>query len=279
METRSNGAEKAQAEGSAGQGAKRIHGWPKALLVFGAVLLLTATLGAAYALLQHWLQEQDRYLWAQGTAPAPVPGAMEGTAEAIPSGSTVPAEGGAVSTPEVAAPEAPAQPTARPRAVQIRIPSIGVTRSVVNAPRIRDSKTGAWTWNVDRLLRQGRPDLVGHLEGSANPGEEGNMVLAGHNYGYGVNGVFLRLGQLTPGKRIYVVNKEGETFTYRIVEVERVRWRGNKEEQLAEHWKYLALGGQERLTLMTCGGAGSEPFPERIYVVAEPLASSAATSP
>lgn len=279
MGIKSERLEKAQAKGSAGQPLVGFQGLPSALLRFGALLLLAATLGTAYALLQHWVQAQDRHLWAQGTTPASVTGVSQETPEVLPTGSSVPAGGLVGSTSEEAAPESATQPPDRPRAAQIQIPSLGVTRSVVNAPRTRDRESGAWTWNVDRLLRQGRPDLVGHLEGSANPGEAGNMILAGHNYGYGTNGVFLRLGRLKPGKRINIINKEGETFAYSVVEVVRIKWKGNKGEQLARHWEYLSLSGPERLTLMTCGGANIEPFPLRIYVVAEPLVGGRASSP
>jgi hypothetical protein len=272
------------------------QGLPRILLVFGVLLLLAGALSVAYAVLQNWWLEQDRNPLSQGTVPLSLPDGLEETTQPIvtdspplPAGSIAEGTG---STPAVtttadpaaqpvitAALEPTAQPPVYPAPVQIRIPALSVTRSIIQAPRVRNSQTGSWTWNVDRLFRQGRRDLVGHLEGSASPGQAGNMILAGHNYGYGVNGVFVRLGRLKPGQKIHVVNKTGETFTYLIVEVERVKWRGNEAEQLAKHWEYLSFTGPERLTLMTCGGADFEPFPERIYVVAEPQASGSANSP
>jgi len=97
------------------------------------------------------------------------------------------------------------------------------------------------------------------------------MILAGHNYGYGYSGVFVRLGRLRRGHKIYVVNKAGQTFAYQVTQVDRVRWRRQNYAEITQHMKYLAGGGSERLTLVSCSGADFEPFPERIDVVAEPV--------
>jgi sortase (surface protein transpeptidase) len=97
------------------------------------------------------------------------------------------------------------------------------------------------------------------------------MVLVGHNYGYGFNGVFVRLGQLRPGHLIYVVNQMGQTFTYRVQTVNRVKWRTQSFQELTQHLTLLSPGGAERVTLVSCAGADVEPFPERIYVVADPV--------
>jgi LPXTG-site transpeptidase (sortase) family protein len=112
---------------------------------------------------------------------------------------------------------------------------------------------------------------VGHYGGSTSPGEPGNTILVGHNYGYGINGVFLRLGQLEAGQQMEVVNAIGQIFTYRVTEVTNVRWTVRDQQQLANHQSYLTVDGPERLTLVTCGGSCWAPFPERVYVVAEPI--------
>jgi len=97
------------------------------------------------------------------------------------------------------------------------------------------------------------------------------MILVGHNYGYGYNGVFVRLSSLRKGQKVHIVNKVGEQFTYEVVEVKRLRWRRQTFGELTQHLNYLAPGGLERLTLVSCAGADFEPFPERVYVVAEPV--------
>ena len=163
-------------------------------------------------------------------------------------------------------------PAAQPSPpVQIRIPALGVRRSIIELPLTRNPRTGAWTRDLDTLLRSRSRDLVGHWGGSAYPGQPGNTILVGHNYGYGRQAVFVRLGRLKAGQEVQVVNEEGETFTYEVKTVDRVKWRQKDLEEARRHSAFLAPGGPERLTLVTCGGANMEPFPERIYVAAEPV--------
>jgi len=154
---------------------------------------------------------------------------------------------------------------------KISIPALKVSRAIVLLPRTRDRSTGAWTWDTTRLFRSGRKDLVGHWEGSANPGETGNLILVGHNYGYGYSGVFVRLGSLKTGQEVRIVDKAGQTYTYRVETVKRVKWRRQNLSELTQHLSFLSTGGDERLTLVSCSGADVEPFPERIYVVAKPV--------
>jgi hypothetical protein len=67
------------------------------------------------------------------------------------------------------------------------------------------------------------------------------------------------------------VDKAGRTFTYQVQTVSRVKWRRQSLGELSQHLSFLSPGGPERLTLVSCAGANFEPFPERIYVVAEPI--------
>jgi sortase (surface protein transpeptidase) len=103
------------------------------------------------------------------------------------------------------------------------------------------------------------------------PGQPGNAVLGGHNYGYGYNGVFLSLGRLKPPDRITVVNEAGQNLVYEVMSVDKVKWQRQTFEELVRHLQYLAPTGTERLTLMSCAGANVFPFPERVYVVAKPV--------
>jgi LPXTG-site transpeptidase (sortase) family protein len=106
--------------------------------------------------------------------------------------------------------------------------------------------------------------------GSADPGLDGNTILVGHNWGYGNKGVFLRIDRLERGQPIQVVNAAGQSFAYQVTAVERVPWRRRDAGELIQHAAFLAQGGPERLTLVTCGGSQVQPFPNRVYVVAEP---------
>lgn len=238
------------------------------LIVLGALLLVAAATYGGYALLNTWLMGQDRYLRGQDLASLPVP-AMTSTPSASPTPSPLPTSSATRTPRPLPSPTATPKPPSPP--VRIRIPALGVDRSIIPLPRVRDRRTGAWTWNTKRLFRSGRSDLVGHWEGSASPGEDGNMILVGHNYGYGYNGVFVRLGSLRAGQKISVVNRAGQTFVYRVTEVKRLRWRLQNFGELTRHLRYLSPGGPEQLTVVSCGGADLEPFPQRIYVVAQPV--------
>jgi hypothetical protein len=234
----------------------------------GALFVLGAAIYACYSILNTWVIGQNRYLQADELAALPVP-AMTWTPSPTPT-PTLPPTFTPTATP-IPSPTPTATPTPPPAPVQIRIPALGVTRSIVKLPRVRDRRTGAWTWNTNSLLRSGRRDLVGHWVGSAYPGQTGNMILVGHNYGYGYNGVFVRLASLKPGQKIHVVNGAGQTFTYAVKSVSRVKWRRQSFGELTQHLHFLSPGGQERVTLVSCAGADFEPFPERVYVVADPV--------
>lgn len=241
------------------------------LLSVGGLLLLAALLYASYTALTNWLMGQERTLRADIIAPLSLP---TRTATLRPEPSPLPT---ALPEPSVAPSPTPSptpmpSPTLPPAAppVQIRIPAIGVKRSIIPLPR-KQEQAGLWTWDTDRLFREGRPDLVGHWDSSANPGEPGNMVLVGHNFGYGFNGVFVSLGELEAGQEVIVVDKDGQTWTYRVTTVKRLKWSEKDMAELMEHLALLAPGGAERVTLVSCAGAEIEPFPERIYVVAEPV--------
>lgn len=250
----------------------RRGGWARAisnlLILLGVLLLLAAAAYAGYSGLNTWLMGQDRYLRGDDLAALSLP-AMTWTPSPTPTPSPLPTT---TSTPRPTATPTPTPtPKPPPAPVRIRIPALGVNRSIIPLPRVPDRRTGAWTWNTNRLFRSGRSDLVGHWAGSAYPGEDGNMILVGHNYGYGYNGVFVRLASLRRGNKISVVNRAGQTFTYRVIEVQRLRWRLKNFGELTRHLRYLSPGGPEKLTLVSCGGADMEPFPQRVYVVAEPV--------
>jgi LPXTG-site transpeptidase (sortase) family protein len=235
------------------------------LLASGTLFFLATVTYSARSLSNLWPGGQGGYLLLGDVAPFVVPDRAWAPA-ATPAAPTAPAGAspGPTSTPS---------PTLLPPVppVQIRIPAIGVTRSILELPQAQDPKTGAWTLDVSVLFRSRGKDLVGHWAGSSYPGQEGNTILVGHNYGYGATGVFLKLGSLKAGQEVQVVNEAGETFVYRVRTVAYVAWRDKDLDELMQHAAYLATDGPERLTLVTCGGSNRAPFPERIYVVADPV--------
>jgi len=289
---------------SSAVGRTRRRLWLSRLFLWsGGVLLLVAAAYLGLSRLSSWVMAQDRYLRVDAIGPLQI-GDVARIDVAVPGTPVDPVQ---TPTPELVQPAANkagallvplptatfvtrSQPTATPEPemvpspqsqptdtlappipVQIRIPALSVDRSIVELPLSRDTKTGIWRLNVKSLFRRWGNDLVGHWVGSANPGQAGNMILVGHNYGYGYNGVFLNVGRLKAGQVVYVVNQAGETFTYKVTTVRRVKWSKKNEQELRRHQAYLSMGGPERLTLVTCGGATWGPFPDRVYVLAEPV--------
>jgi LPXTG-site transpeptidase (sortase) family protein len=231
-------------------------------------VLFGAAAYAAFSFLNTWIMGQDRFLRSEEVMALSVPD-MTHTPTPTPTPTPLPTLTATLTPVPTPTPTPTPTPLPPPEPIQIRIPALGVRRSIVTLPRIRDPRTGAWTWNTDSLFRRGRSDLVGHWVGSAYPGQEGNMVLAGHNYGYGYNGVFVRLGSMRPGQKVVVVDSVGQTFQYTVTQVKRLKWRSKDFRELTQHLSLLSPGGPERVTLVSCAGADIEPFPERIYVVAE----------
>lgn len=99
---------------------------------------------------------------------------------------------------------------------------------------------------------------LGHMEGTAFPGEKGNCVIAGHrNYSFGIH--FNRLNQVAKGDEITIMTHEG-TYTYIIQKTMVVE---------PEDVSVLDQTEEARLTLITCTPLyiGSH----RLVVVAELL--------
>lgn len=237
------------------------------LFGLGAASLLCGLLYLVYVGLQNWARAEDQFLPIREIAAFPVP-LITSTPTPTPTATPLP-------TPTVPPTPTPTpSPTPVPRPIFIRIPALNVERSVVPVPLVRDPQNGGLEWDVKSLFRSDRRDLVGHLEDTALPGEVGNAVLTGHNYGYGYNGVFLHLGRLKSGDEIALVDEAGQRRVYAVESVNRVQWRRQTLSELAPHLVYLGPSEDERLTLVTCGGSNAFPFPERIYVVARPAAGA-----
>lgn len=222
--------------------------WPSLMVALGGLCLLVAAAYAGYVAVNTWLVDQDRFLLSDEIA-----------------GLSVRTQVFADSGVEADAAYMPLAP------VQIKIPALGVERSIIELPIIIDPSTGEETQDVESLLRAGRKDLVGHWQGSAYPGIGGNIILVGHNYGHRSKGVFLSLGRLKAGQEIHIVTEAGLTFTYKVRTVQKVRWQKKDTAEALQHWEFLSPEGPERLTLVTCAGSNALPFPERIYVVADPV--------
>ncbi len=166
------------------------------------------------------------------------------------------------------APVSPSQPV-----VRLKIPNISVDRAVVEIGLV-PGKNGGMQWDSDSLFAtSSRQDLVGHLDGSALPGESSNIVMVGHNYDWGIfqwNGVFYNLKRLKPGDKIILFSQGGQRLVYRVERVKEIPFTNQNEEELFKHFKHMGPTESERLTLVTCGGANLWKWNKRVYVIAYP---------
>lgn len=223
--------------------------WGRGLMMAGALLLSLVTAFWVQAQLDAQEQAQARLL----TLSSPAPLAL---------------------APLTITPVLPLTPTAPTPAppVRLQIARLGVDRAVVPLSYKPDAN-GDLTWDTDSLFASAsRPDLVGHLVSSPDPGAGGNVVLSGHNYNRGRSqwrGVFVDLARLQAGDPITVTVAGGGQFVYHVQTVSVVPWREQSETEWQQHQAFLGSSASEQLTLVTCGGAPRWPFPARVYVVAQ----------
>lgn len=226
---------------------KRMAAVGSALIYLGACLLALVIGVYVYGLFEAWLQTQPRELISDQMIWLEVPPLTP-----LPSPTLVPT------------------PTPGPP-VQIEIPKLKIDRAIVLVGTVIIG--GRTEWDADKLFaNSSHRDLVGHLEGTANPGQAGNIVLIGHNYNRGFFnwvGVFHSLRRLRKGDEIELLNENNESFIYQVAEVEEIPFQEFSSAGLLSHLAYLSPTQDETLTLVTCGGANLAPFPSRIYVRAK----------
>ena len=130
--------------------------------------------------------------------------------------------------------------------VRVVIPQIGVDSTVVAMSyKLVPDDSGQLNaiWNV--------PDSqVGHAINSANPGENGNVVLSGHNNLFAR--VFRKLYTLKPGDEITLYNAVGQAFLYRVNQSYIVPEAGASEQQRLANAGVLLPTSDARLTLTSC---------------------------
>lgn len=224
-------------------------------VLIGAGVLIMIVTGAVWlqSRLVEWSQADERYLSTTPEASLALP-------QLTPTVTPLP----------LAAPTPTPMPPVEP-VVRLQIPRLKVDRAVIPIG-MRPDKNGSLVWDTDALFaNRSRPDLVGQLVGSANPGQNGNVILTGHNYNqgrYNWKGVFVNLQGLQPGDEILVDVQGGDQYAYLVESVNQVPWREKSEAEWARHVQFLGASDREQLTLVTCGGAAFYPFPNRVYVVA-----------
>lgn len=107
----------------------------------------------------------------------------------------------------------PGSPLPEHPATRLVIPALDVDQQVIMSPIVGQ------TWQVDHLDQK-----IGHLEGTASPGDKSNIVLAGHVTlaPDGRSGPFKNLGQLQPGE-VAIVYRDNQPYYYVIDALHVVR--------------------------------------------------------
>ena len=156
-----------------------------------------------------------------------------------------------------------------------------ITRVVIPSISV-DSKVVEVGWEVqqqdnqDVAVWQVAEYAVGQHRGSANPGEGGNVVLAGHVGGYGK--VFKDLYYVKPGDQITLYSA-GQQYLYTVQERLLVTEEGVSAEQHAANAQLIAPTNHEVATLVTCWPAkGANRFTQRVVVRAVPFGAAAVQS-
>ncbi len=232
---------------------KRMLTISSVLIFLGSLLLIAVLSLYVYGRVQAWIVTQPRALVSAQIVWPDVPPLTP-----LPSPTPLP-------TPAPTPTPIPKPP------VWIEIPKLGIERTIVPMGTVLRGEQ--LEWDADSLFATtNRRDLVGHLEGSSNPGQPGNIILAGHNYNRGLynwTGVFYALKRLRQGDVIYLLNEDDERFTYQVEQVDQVPWQTGSTTNRLTHIAYFSLTQDETLTLATCVGANFSPFPSRLYVTAK----------
>jgi sortase A len=144
----------------------------------------------------------------------------------------------------------PDSPLPERPATRLVIPAMDLDIPVTIAPIVNQ------TWQVDHLGQ----DWVGHLEGTASPGDPSNVVLAGHvTIAHDVFGPFAGLGQLEPGDSI-ILYVGDQSYTY-VTDYRQLVDRTDVQVAFPTN--------SARVTLITCTNWSDDlgAYEERLIVV------------
>jgi sortase A len=173
------------------------------------------------------------------------------TTPALPAGSPTP-------VPSTGSPSPP---------VQLAIPALDLDTAVV--PVAWEPVTDGTGWTSQWQTAVG---AVGHLVTSANLGEPGNVVLAGHHNTRGevfreLSEIGLPGAQVAVGDDVVVTAADGQVYVYTIREWHRWEYATAPDEERRRQASYLEPTQDPTLTLVTCWPYESNTH--RVVVVAE----------
>ena len=124
-------------------------------------------------------------------------------------------------------------------------------------------------WDVDKYR-------VGHHQGTANPGDGGNIVLAGHSGGkaYPFNDIFY----LKPGDVIDLYS-DNQVYQYQVSAHVLVDEVGQPLEKRIENARFIEPTSEEVVTMVACWPlTGPQKFNQRIIIQAKPANAPAAAA-
>ncbi len=150
----------------------------------------------------------------------------------------------------IESPIRPGSPLPAHPATRLVIPTMDLDIPVIVSPIVNQ------TWQVEDLGK----DFVGHLEGTASPGDPSNVVLAGHvTIAQNVYGPFAGLGKLEPGDSI-ILYVGDQPYTYIVDHRQLV-------DRTDVHVAYPTDTAQ--VTLITCSNWSDElrAYQQRLIVV------------
>ena len=213
----------------------------------------------------------------------PAPTATEAPASPEPpqpSATPIPAEAaGATAPPLEATAVPPAPPVLADAPVRVVIPDLKIDVPVVEMGwRVVQSAAGP---RSDWVIPQNE---AGHHVNSALLGDEGNVVISGHNNIYGevfkpisfawdndsrvqVDS-FTDRSDLLNGRTITLFDETGQEFKYTIAAFYRLKDTGVSAEQRIANGRFMAPTDQAQVTLITCWPPTSNTH--RLVVVAVP---------
>ena len=154
--------------------------------------------------------------------------------------------------------------------VRIEIPAVGILCPVVPVGwEMIPGKDGqdSSQWKVAEYA-------AGHHQGSANPGQIGNVVISGHVDWKGE--VFKNLHNAKRGDEIHIYTDDRE-FLYIVQDVVLVKEDGVPDAQKRENARYMDPTPDQTLTLITCFPYGIDDH--RLIVIAKPYDSGLAARP
>ncbi len=147
---------------------------------------------------------------------------------------------------------------------RIVVPQIALDKKVIEVGWTVQNIDGQEVaiWDVDKYR-------VGHHQGTANPGDGGNIVLAGHSGGkaYPFNDIFY----LKPGDMIELYSN-GQAFEYHVSDHILVDEVGQPIEKRLENARYIEPTDEEVVTMVACWPlTGPNKFNQRIIIRAKPV--------